>query len=88
MHFNEVKKINCIVLREEIKNGQSVEEFSVRMDGNKRIEGHTTTIGRKRIITFPEVSTDHLYIYFSNSKRKVMIAGIAAYLIDESLIEQ
>ena len=88
MHFNDTRKMNCIVLREEIKNGQSVEEFSVRMGSNERIEGHTTTIGRKRIITFPEVSTDHLYIYFSNSKRKVMIAGIAAYLIDESLIEQ
>jgi len=34
------------------------------------------------------VAIDHLYIYFSNSKRGVMIAGIAAYLIDESLIEQ
>ena len=88
MHFNDTRKMNCIILREEIKNGQSVEEFSVRMGSNERIEGHTTTIGRKRIITFPEVSTDHLYIYFSNSKRKVMIAGIAAYLIDESLIEQ
>jgi alpha-L-fucosidase len=88
MHFNEAKKINCIVLREEIKKGQSVEKFSVRIGDNNRIESRTTTIGRKRIITFPQVSTDHLYIYFSNSKRKVMIAGISAYLISENLIEK
>jgi alpha-L-fucosidase len=88
MHFNEAKRINCLVLREETKKGQSVEKFSVRIGDNKRIESRTTTIGRKRILTFPQVNTDHLYIYFLNSKRKVMIAGISAYLIPENLIEK
>jgi alpha-L-fucosidase len=88
MHFNEAKKINCIVLREETKKGQSVEKFSVSIGDNERIESSTTTIGRKRIITFPQVSTDHLYIYFSKSKRNVVIAGISAYLIPENLIEK
>ena len=88
MHFKEYKNINCIVIREEIKKGQSVETFSIRVGDNEKIQSSTTTIGRKRIITFSQVKTDHLYIHISNSKGKVSVAGIAAYLIPENLIEK
>lgn len=89
MHFKRTVKINCIIIKEKINEGQSVEKFYVQIRNNKKMESYmATTIGRKKIITFPEMSADDLLIYFLNSKRKIKIAEVEAYLIDDKLVEK
>ena len=46
-----------------------------------------TTIGHKRIVTFPAREVDDIFINFLESKRKIKIAEVEAYLIDEALLE-
>lgn len=82
--------INCIALKEELSNGQAIENFKIVLYNNgdkiKEIEG--TTIGRERIITFETQRATGFTIEITRSKRIPIIKGIAAYLIDEKLIEK
>jgi alpha-L-fucosidase len=83
-------EINCIVLREAIHLGQSVKRFSIVLYDKsgiiKRIEG--TTVGRKRIITFPARTITSFKVFLEDEKGNDNISGVAAYLIDENLVEK
>jgi alpha-L-fucosidase len=82
--------INCIVLREAIQNGQAIKNFTIVLYKNgteiKKIEG--TTIGRKRILTFDRQNVSGFTIEITQSKKIPVIKNIAAYLVDEKLIEK
>lgn len=56
--------VNAVVLREDITKGQRVEEFRVMglADGEWKELAHGTTVGRKRIMSFPAVRLDDLRI--------------------------
>lgn len=89
IRFIKPTSINCVVLKENITSGQHAKNFQVAlMDKRggviKEIEG--TTIGRKRIITFPLVTVDRISLVFGIDSRPVEIREIEAYLIDEKLI--
>ncbi|HRI21607.1 MAG TPA: alpha-L-fucosidase [Panacibacter sp.] len=90
LNFPKPVTLNSIVLSEKIREGQTIEEFSLIIETGKEskiIEG--TTIGRKRIITFPEVETKSIKILASAiSNRPAMISEVEGYLIDEKLIEK
>ena len=89
LHFKKPEKLNCIVLKEFIKDGQSVIKFELQLKANGKVETvNGTTIGHKRIITFPAVEADDIILTFLDSKASVKIAAIEAYLIDEKLIEK
>jgi alpha-L-fucosidase len=89
IHFKKPAKINCIVLKEFIKDGQSVQKFSIVVQGKDKSESFThTTIGHKRIITFPAREADDIIIYILESKGKVKLAEAGAYLIREDLVEK
>lgn len=45
--------VNCTIIEEDLSKGQRIEEFDIFADGVKVASG--TTVGRKRIITFPAV---------------------------------
>jgi alpha-L-fucosidase len=85
------KKINCIVLRENIKNGQRCAAFKLllfnaKSELVKEING--TTIGRKRIISFAGANVATIELTIENQHGATEIAEIEGYLIDENLIEQ
>jgi alpha-L-fucosidase len=86
------EKINCIVINELIKAGQSIKEFTVEIKDEKgniySING--TTIGQKRIITFPQQSVQTIFLKINSRKTQVLsrLSEIEAYLIDEKLIEK
>ena len=85
------KQINCIVLREFISSGQNCKQFRVLLKNEKgelikEIEG--TTIGNKRIITFPELSISSINLSITGQSLETWITEIEAYLIDEKLIEK
>lgn len=90
INFSAAKKINCIVVKEPIESGQRVKKFSVQLKKEnkvvKEIEG--TTIGRKRILTFDATEADGFDIIINESKAKPLVSEVAAYLIDERLVEK
>lgn len=93
LKFEEDEKINCIILREDIMKGQKSDSFQIVLTNKKgevirRISG--TTIGNKRIITFPlsEISFIGFSATNKNEYSQTGITEIEAYLIDEKLIEK
>lgn len=89
LKFSKTQKINCVVIKENIRNGQSVERFFVQLLTPKTLESFMgSTIGHKRIFTFPAANADDIFVYFIDSKGKVEIAEVEAYLIDENLVEK
>jgi len=89
--FNQPQKINCIVLKENLVNGQNCAKFKLQLlnkDLNviKEIEG--TTIGHKRILTFPETEVSFVTLSIEEQKGLSKIAQMSAYLIDEKLVEK
>ncbi len=83
-------KINCIVLKEAIHLGQTIRKFRiVFFKGEEAInEIQGTSVGRKRILTFPAITITSFHVYLEDAKGNDNISRIAAYLIDDQLIEK
>jgi alpha-L-fucosidase len=83
-------KMNCIVLREAIRLGQTVHQFRIELfEKTKKVREITgTTIGRKRILTFPVTNVTSLKVYLEDAVGADNISGVAAYLIDKKLVEK
>lgn len=91
VELKENKKINCIVLKEDLRNGQQCAAFKVLLfDKNNQLikEITGTTIGRKRILTFPAVNINTVELTILEQKGATKIAEIEAYYINEQNIEQ
>jgi alpha-L-fucosidase len=90
VELQQPTKINCIVLREAIHLGQTIRKFNIVMyNGTKvarKISG--TTVGRKRILTFKATNITSFTVYLEDAKGNDNIIGVAAYLMDEKLIEK
>ena len=84
------KTINCIELKEPIQLGQRIKNFTVQLlkSGVVVYEMEGTTIGHKRILTFPKTEADGVRIEIKSAKAPAVLSKFAAYLIDESLIEK
>src|SRR4030095_13258682 len=82
--------INCIVLREAIHLGQSIESFKIALLNNDEKVGEITgtTIGRRRILTFPAKSITSFKVYLADRSGNDNVSRVAAYLIDEKLLEK
>jgi alpha-L-fucosidase len=87
----ENKKINCVVIREDLNKSQNCVRFKLLLFNKKDElvkEIHCTTIGRKRIITFPAELVNTIELTIEEQKAATGIAEIEAYLIPENLIEK
>jgi alpha-L-fucosidase len=90
--FKTKTAINCIVLNEGISLGQKVKSFAILLLGENPkfpaiITG--TTIGHKRVFTFkPIQGVKTISIRFAKPQDRPVISEIAAYLIDEKLVEK
>lgn len=86
----QATKVNCIILREAIHLGQSVRKFRIMLYDKTKImkEIIGTTVGRKRILTFPATTITSFKVYLDDTQGNDNISGVAAYLIDERLIEK
>jgi alpha-L-fucosidase len=89
--FNQSEKINCIVLKENLATRQNCAKFTIQLLNKdqqiiKSIDG--TTIGHKRILTFPETETSFINLVINEQKGFTKIYGMEAYLIDEGLVEK
>jgi len=90
VQLKQPAKINCIVLREAIHLGQSIRRFSIVLYKNNKAIGQIlgTSVGRKRILTFPAASITSFRVYLEDAQGNDNISGVAAYLIDEKLVEK
>ncbi|MEO6456369.1 MAG: alpha-L-fucosidase [Ginsengibacter sp.] len=91
LEFEKPHTINCIVLKENLSGGQYCKKFYLLLMNKKheilrKIEG--TTIGHKRIITFPATEAAIIGLAIDEQKGSTSVSEIEAYLIDESLIEK
>ncbi len=82
--------INTIVLKEDIALGQRVAKFTLTLKNGdavvRTIEG--TTIGRKRILTFPSAEVSSMELVIGETKADPVLNGVEAYRIDEKLLEK
>jgi alpha-L-fucosidase len=88
--YNEPEKINCIVLKENVADGQHCAKFTISLlDKNeaviKKISG--TTIGHKRILTFPGEAVKWVVFSVDEQKGPTRISGFKTYLINRELID-
>ncbi len=82
--------INCLLLKEYLLQGQNIARFHVSFydDMNNNItQMEGTTIGKKRILTFPDVKVKTIAIVIDESDAPASVSETEVYLIDESLVE-
>lgn len=90
VQFKKPVPLNCIALREAIHLGQTIRKFSIVLyNGDKAIgEVQGTSVGRKRILTFPTTTVTSFRVYLEDAQGNDNITAVAAYLINENLIEK
>jgi len=87
----QTKKVNCIVLNEDMSRGQHCSKFKLLLFDSKDVlikEIYGTTIGRKRTISFSAVTINTIELTIEEQNGVTSISEIEAYLIDEKLIEK
>ncbi len=78
----EPREFDRIVLRENIRDfGQRIEEFAVDAwtDGSWREIGRSTTVGYKRILRIPSVTTDRVRVRILASRIAPTVAGFSLH---------
>jgi alpha-L-fucosidase len=90
VEFPQRVKINCIVLREAIHLGQSIRNFKIVFYRDNKIisELSGTSVGKKRIVTFPTKNINSFRVYLDDPIGSDNVSAVAAYLMDEKLVEQ
>lgn len=90
LKFGSETKINCISLSEAISKGQHVIRGKiVLVQGTSTLrEIPFTTIGRKRILTFPTENVSAVRIIIQDAKDTPSISEVGIYHIPEKLIER
>ena len=79
------------MLHEDISKGQHCSKFKLLLFNSKDElvkEMYGTTIGKKRMITFPAISINTVELTIEAQNHSTRISEIEAYLIDEKLIEK
>jgi alpha-L-fucosidase len=80
--LGSVKTFDCLMLQENFRHGQRVEEFSLEasIDGTYREICHGTTIGYKRLMRFEPVTARYLRLKILKSRAPAEISGFGLYL--------
>ena len=89
--LKQATQINTIVLQECIRLGQTVKKFEVTLETGNGTTVQTvsgTTIGRKRILTFPTALVSSITIKIKETTGNVNLSEIGAYKISDNLIEK
>ncbi len=82
---NAGETINTIILQEDISKGQRVESFTIDVwlnNGWKEI-AQGTTIGYKRLLSFPDLKTAKIRVNIKEARNTVNILQVGAYEFEE-----
>ena len=84
INFTQKKKINLIVLEEDIQHGQNIKRYKVDayLEGQWKTIAEGQSIGRKRIQTLDPVETTKLRLSLSGKENCTFIKNFAVYLTD------
>ncbi|HMA61667.1 MAG TPA: alpha-L-fucosidase [bacterium] len=85
INFNEIQKFDQILLQEYISLGQRVQKFNIeaRIKDDWKEITKGTTIGFKRILRFPKISTSQVRINIDESKACPVLSEIKLYKLPE-----
>lgn len=87
--FGEPTEFNRLLIQEDIRFGQRIRKFSVEalIENEWKTIDNQTTIGRKRILRFPNVFASKLQINFIDSRACPVISNIAVYKAPKVIVE-
>lgn len=90
LKYSKPVKINCIVLKEAIKYGQHVSSYTLQLMNNNDVVKtiDATTIGNKRILTFPAEDVTAVRFNITSAKATPLISEIEVYKIPDDLVEK
>ncbi|MCL2766790.1 MAG: alpha-L-fucosidase [Peptococcaceae bacterium] len=79
------QQVNHLILAEELSDGENIEEFFVYIK-NDKIQNPVCvytgkTIGRKRIVTFPQIRAKEIIVKITQHRGKISLAKPEAYYI-------
>jgi alpha-L-fucosidase len=87
--FQQPTEMNRFLVQEDIRLGQRVKEFSLEalIEDDWQEIAHETTIGRKRILRFPNITADKLRFNVIDSKACPVISNIEVYKAPKVLVQ-
>jgi alpha-L-fucosidase len=79
--LKKISHFDIFMIQENIRNGQRIEEFSLEILQNNQWKeiAKGTTVGYKRLLRFPEVSTDKIKLKILKSRECPEISNIGIY---------
>ena len=82
--FNQPQQVSHLMLQEYIPLGQRVKNFQVEYQNGSvwvplPLDEETTTIGYKRILRFPEITSSAIRINFTDARGPLCISEVAAF---------
>lgn len=88
--WKEPVAVNCLVLKENIAEGQRIENVDIILShhGVEVKKLNVTTVGHKRIISFPTEKITEISIVVNAAKARPRLNAVEVYQIDELLIEK
>lgn len=88
--YNNIETINCIVLSEPLEKGQHIRKIRVSLiNGTQEMRDlRLTTVGHKRIITFPATEVSAIRLVIQDAKGAPALSEVRTYLIPARLVEQ
>lgn len=83
--FKDTSVFDCVLLQEAIQLGQRVESFAVEIAKGPKWEAVAagTTIGYKRILTFPKVQSDAIRVTILRSRACPVISTVSVFNTSE-----
>ncbi len=87
--FKKPVTVNRFLVQEDIRFGQRVKKFKLEalVNGEWQLIDNQTTIGRKRILRFPDVTAEKLKLTIEDAKASPVISNIEVYHAPKVLVE-
>ena len=87
--FKKPVTLNRFLVQEDIRYGQRVKKFILEalVNGEWQLIDNQTTIGRKRILRFPDVTAEKLKLTIEDAKASPVISNIEVYHAPRVLVE-
>jgi alpha-L-fucosidase len=84
LHLKRPTRLNSIVLEEMIAYGQRVQAFELqaKLNGSYQSIFTGTTIGRKKIATFPAIETTDIRLTITSAKAAPILRNLSAYFME------
>ncbi len=92
LDFAKPTTLNCMLLAEDLRQGQAVAAFTLKLYDDKgellrSVAG--TTIGQKRLLTFAATTASRVVLEITDTnKLPVQLASMQAYLLPAQLVEK